>query len=361
MDEHNVVWGYVAPKYGTMESRKSLMGLWSLENNGAIEPRKEKRNKEHNMKYAKLIAVAALILAISSSAQAISYRMSYSGPTRWIITNWDMGPIYDTTQIPHNVVHDGAATLDGFAQYDAPGRIGNEDNWGIFRVQQILTDDGFSDTLWLHGDNNRELVGMFYGGVDNALYIDPSNSQQTIQTNDWSIDTYEQDHGTLTNALIAAGSGGRVDLDTYKGVGTDAAGNALANAELVLEGVSTTGVAQLAGSTGPAEGRATFTATSSTTGLGGTDMYIDVVGGTWQDGLQFKYETEGYFYPPSLEGDMLMEIVAHPNNVPVGDWTVITDGPVRNYAQVIPEPITMLAVFGGIVGLGGYIRKRRMA
>ena len=29
--------------------------------------------------------------------------------------------------------------------------------------------------------------------------------------------------------------------------------------------------------------------------------------------------------------------------------------------NVIPEPLTMIALFGGVAGLGGYIRKRRMA
>ena len=29
--------------------------------------------------------------------------------------------------------------------------------------------------------------------------------------------------------------------------------------------------------------------------------------------------------------------------------------------RTIPGPLTMIALFGGVVGLGGYIRKRRMA
>lgn len=302
----------------------------------------------------KLFIVSLFLLSLTTSAEAIDYRMAYSGPVRWIVTNWDMGPVYDTSQITPFVLHDGAATLDALAQYEAPGRVGDEDNWGIFRVQEILTDDGFSNVLWGNGDDGKELVGMFYGGVDNALYIGPTTSQQTIQSSGWSMDLYEQDAGTLTNALISNGSGGRVALDKYEGIAFDGVGVQLNHARLVLEGVSTTGVAPLTGATGPAEARTSFTATSPITGLGGTDMYIDVTGGPWQYLPEFQYETDEGFLPPSPDGDLLLEIVAYPNNTPIGDWTVITDGPIRG--NDVPEPATMV-----ILSMGGLalLRRRR--
>ena len=49
------------------------------------------------------------------------------------------------------------------------------------------------------------------------------------------------------------------------------------------------------------------------------------------------------------------------------EWTVLDDGTRKPYMElyvrtdVIPEPLTMLGVFAGIAGLGGYIRKRRNA
>lgn len=50
----------------------------------------------------------------------------------------------------------------------------------------------------------------------------------------------------------------------------------------------------------------------------------------------------------------------------IGDWKLYfaeaTGNSVDNISMAaVPEPLTMLAVLGGVAGLGGYIRKRRMA
>ena len=324
-----------------------------------------KKGRER-MRTLKLCITAVVCLGIASSAMAISYRPAYagySGPVKWNIQNWDMGPIYTVTPpVSGSDTYVGEGTLDGLSQIAPPGtKYGDEDLWGIFKVEQIIKDDGSGDVLWNDGDQTLELVGMFYGGTDNAL-VQHSDGSQEIIASGVNVYAVEQASGTLSTAARAAGSSGRIDADSFKGIGTDAAGVAVPHT-VVLELVTVVGAPD--GGTGSTanEFYADFTP-SGNTGSGQGIAYLDVVGGTWQYLPPYSYEVDDTYWGVT-DADMQFLWTSSPNpqnpgQNPFGDWTVTTDDPWQGYA-IVPEPVTMISLFGAFAALGGYVRRRRRA
>lgn len=319
------------------------------------------------MRILKIAMVACLILAVSGTAGAITFNQPYSGPIKFKLESWDMGTLYNTSSIQNDTVFSGVSTLDGLSQFPPPGTVSpipsgkyagqTEDGWGIFRVTEIRSDDGLGTLLWSSAtDNSADLVGMFYGSVDTALYIDSVAGQQTIQSDGANFKLYAQEKGIFDPAQ---GSSNRVAFDKYNTVGFAADGSALASSALVLEGKATAGVNPVSDSE-PASQLTSFAFESKRGGKG--DMFIDITGGEWAS----MFETSGYFDPPSADGDLFMQSTLYDIfNPPTEnfDWTVVNDDPIRGNitGNVIPEPISMLTVISGIGCLAGYIRKRRMA
>jgi hypothetical protein len=312
-----------------------------------------------------------LVLAVAGAAQAIQFLQPYSGPIRFKFESWDMGAVYDvsnTNAIPRGSVIQGIAALDALPQYPPPGGIQpipsgpyqgqNEDGWGIFRVTEIRSDDGLSTLLWSGAlDSQREVVGMIYGAVDNALYVDAVTGKTTIQSDGYMFAMYEQGKG---NFSPADGSSDRLSFSKYEGVGFDSGGNMLSGATLVLSGNATTGVTPLA--SGTASSLTHFTAIDGTTGYGKGEMYVDITGGAWSE----LFETNGAFNPPSADGDLFAQSTKYAvTNPPTEgfDWTNTNDDPIRGVISevppsVIPEPLSILAIVSGIGGLGAYLRRR---
>jgi hypothetical protein len=312
------------------------------------------------MRILKLAVVVGLLFVVSGTAGAITFEQPYTGPIRFKFASWDMATTYNTSQIAKDTVF-MAPGINNLPQTPPPGGSSpipsgfgnayagqNEDQWGIYRVTEIRSDDGKDTLLWSGAkDNTSEIVGMFYGIVDNALYIDSTTGAVTIQSDGAQFKMFAQQKGTFS---AEAGSSGRTAFNAYNTVG-------VSNSMLLLQGVATEGVTPIAGTTGPAT---KMTKIDANTGIGKGDMYIDITGGAWQEMF-----ADDVFAPPSPDGDLLLQSTLYPvqNRNGVFDWTMTNDDPMRGTIitpeNVIPEPISMLTILGSMAGLGGYLKRRR--
>ena len=319
------------------------------------------------MRHLKLIALLGLILAMSGIAEAITFNIPYEGRFRFKYENWDMAKSYAPNSEDPNApvpgtLYDGVSTVNALSQSSPPGTLTipsgpyageTEDAWGIFRITEIRTDDGTSRLLWSDAvDENQELVGFFFGGVDTAVKIE-SLPVQRIQTDNFTFLLYQQDENLFDMTL---GSGGRIDFDSYTGIGQDA------SASLVIEAHSTAGVVPITGATSPVGQIADFTTSDPNTGAGyGTSMqFLDITGGAWAPWWEVKdyyFGTSDFRFGTSQYGDLFVESDVVPYDAGLTDWIVTSDDPGRG--NVVPEPLTMAGVFLGLGGLGGYIRRRR--
>jgi len=147
------------------------------------------------MKYLKAGVVAVMILAVSGTAGAVSLK---PGPAFFHAENWDMATIY---------VHDTPGVYDpgDFTPWDGvgvppavpykivpKGAEPNEDSWGVFRLREIIEGrikpDGYiapdSPTpYWRSGDNNEEILGVFWGLQDTQVTIKQDLSWEVTADN----------------------------------------------------------------------------------------------------------------------------------------------------------------------------------
>ncbi len=107
--------------------------------------------------------------------------------------------------------------------------------------------------------------------------------------------------------------------------------------------------------------------TSNSTGEG--SGYIMITGGSMAPfigvgGLDSKYIDDGGYLgggalPAGLTADLFIQFDLKPDEIGAPPWGNVSEDPFR--FNIVPEPMTMIAVGMSIAGLGGYIRKRRMA
>ena len=89
-----------------------------------------------------------------------------------------------------------------------------------------------------------------------------------------------------------------------------------------------------------------------------------VVGGTYAQyitvgGRDASYANSGYAVPTGLSADFEIRFNFDPSETSAPPWGAASDDPSK--FSVIPEPVTMLGLFLGVSGLGQYLRKRRLA
>lgn len=315
------------------------------------------------------LLVMALIGAVTVSASALTLRRAHVGPVTFKIVNFDMGVIYDPEGGAAGTIVSGIGNVNALPQIDPPGAdfdaIGGglftggeseikEDGWGIFRVTEIYNTADDSDILWEHGDNGDEIVGMFYGLIDNAVRFSSDSPGQTIiQSENITFDLYEQAVGTWAGTGTAGapslGSAGRLAFDRFQGV-TEAG-------TLILRGESAQGdLIPLTGSVGPAEFHSFFKPNASLNSGDGTFFTrLDLVPGTRDYG---QFNSNAFPGGVDFQVNGTTKSNAGTTALPrIADWTVRSEDPLE--AVVIPEPVTLISVGLGAVSLGRYIRRRR--
>jgi len=280
---------------------------------------------------------------------------------------------FDTWYTPDKlVVVSGNALNDG------------ESGWSVFMVDQVYKGQWIgqntinpidtANPLFATGDmgsngKKLELVGTVFGREDlrakfSASDIPGGPPKMDFEIRGDRITLFTQPVGTFDEG--AAGSSGRLPSggpapyeDKYVSVGYKADGTLIDGAELVLTGCGEVGYY---GAPDTCAGRATFTPTPTGSGSGDTDEFLRFDGGT----QLASFDNDGFIPNKVLGGPWpSADLRVHTTNSPADrdgtfDWLVSSSDPVTTYYRYIPEPLTMLAVFSGVVGLGGYIRKRRI-
>lgn len=330
------------------------------------------------MRILKLCAVLGVLAALVVPAGAVTLP-PYTGGVDYLKSrDQDNGATYlidpttfTATQQDLTLAQFAAA---GGQKFAAPGAFNGEDNWGIWRLYHIepgmLTAGNTQVTAvgpvtWDDSPaaNSTQMVGMFFGGVDNTVRISNivllggGNFQYDIRivTSDVQFNLWAVNKADLNLSASNAGvglvndttlvdylAGSRTIQDEYPGW-LDATSKANGGLQ-VLDGVSTQ-----------------FIVNGTISVIGGveilnlhTDAWFDINAagpGVWD--LTWGSDPE------------LVSLNGTPSDVWF-NWTITNS--TENWtaqsqdnggaANVVPEPITMLGLFLGVSGVGGYLRRR---
>jgi len=327
------------------------------------------------MRILKLCSVLGLLVALATPAWGLTFNYDYNGPVEMKFYSWDVGTLYGQdvggpgNAVPDDTLVDGISALDALNQVrpsslvnsipSGPYQGEKEDSWGVFTIVNITAKNpppGEGSVLWSNdAANPMELVGMFYGLVDHALYYNSTVMAQEIISAGYYFDVWEQPRGSLFDAVNVEPANGptdRFDFDKYVGIGyADTLATAIGGAVKILSGVSTTGITPVntAGytNTNPAEHYVSFLPGQE----GDADFYIDLTGGPLHD----YFEVDDYYFPTSEKGDLQL----HADLDVEGQYgfNITNVDPVDG--QFVPEPTTMLAACRGVGARARYVRRRR--
>lgn len=284
----------------------------------------------------------------------------------------------------------------------APGAVGDEDGWGITKVSEIMTagitqtpvpgvntgaiDGGAGDITWVQGlSDGMEIVGMYYGVDDvNVTLAGSSETANSIGLKAYFVLQPNGSAQAATRAFLTAlggdvnaatalfgdaGSKGRLANNKYVGVGVDQNGNAIGGAIVIATAVAVPGFIgdqaynAVADLTGIGNGSAAFYADMSAldlpTQLGGVGTV-----GTFNSMMDTNFYTS-VSAPLGTTADVEFHITTTfqistpaPGHV-YNDFNVIgKNGELAGDA--VPEPVTMVGLLMSVVGVGGYVRRRRL-
>jgi len=316
------------------------------------------------MKVRNVCLVLGMILAVAGTANALTLKNWSPGETLYFkLVGHTQGIQYNAGIAFPGVVGEGA--LDNPALVATPclgrqfvetlpgsGQWKWEDTWSIATVSSIVNEVD-NKTFWERSDFNTELTMLIYGGVDVEAVAYPGLT--TTSSNFIKAVVYEDDDVSDLDGTLRfnpnLGAGGRTGPMTYTSV-TD--GTKIL--ELVAPNYNTGSVTGAPMTV--AQNNAVFGNFVSGTGSAYFNVQ-DVDGNPADNGRdELQFDTDGITFglPPGVTTDFLASWTVNPPTN--GDFIARINDPIQGNAQ-IPEPMTMLAVFGSMVGLGGYVRKRK--
>jgi len=302
------------------------------------------------MRVSKTVWIAALVLALTGVVSAVTVPSIPGGPIRFKYSNWDMGTKY--TNPAEWPVDGGEAAMNALTQTPAPGAVGNEDAWFVFRVTDMWDNWQGGNNFFNDGDNGTEIVGIGFGLVDVGI-----GSNGSVLSVGYEIKIYAQPFGTFNELL---GSGGRTGLSTYTSIGG-------VGSVLLWDAVSVSdpnfGLPPLESFGTPP----TYEHVAASTGR--SDMYLNGIGGLWGDGVLGNGELIDSTFKDFYSGlnvvqdvhikSSVVDYIPQPG-VGTDNWDFFSEDPGRG-TLVVPEPVTMIGLLFGAAGVGGYLRRRLVA
>ncbi|HQO57925.1 MAG TPA: PEP-CTERM sorting domain-containing protein [Candidatus Omnitrophota bacterium] len=284
----------------------------------------------------KIVLIAAVMAAvsfISTPVFAFDYNLDgYRGPVEFKFSDFTIGSLRQSSS-------NGYGNADGVA-----------DNFSIFKVSTMKTP--VAQTLWSDGDDGEELTGILYGVDDDQWVVGADGI--TYQSVGGIIDVYLDNTPDFDPTLGPNARGS--DDSTYPTV-TDG--------QLFLRLALVPGIKYGDGDT--ANDHITYqnhldSTTSPFTGHG--SFYLVVVEGygtaeglfdsnAWElvsDSGAVSYADFWAEFDSTTEG--AAAIVPGTDN----DWLSLSEDPIKGRA--VPEPMSMLLLGSGLVGLVGLRRKQ---
>ena len=340
----------------------------------------------------KACMVLGLILAVSGTAQALTFNRAHDG-----------GVNIQFQFVSTSVVD--------------PSADGDVVNWGLYKVDTILPSGlpgepapGDTSPLWQNDTAPKELVGIMYGLRDQveddaSVTLIPSvgpplKRDSYVYGSGIRMAVYELDHGTydaVANTPGITGTWSAASPGDLAGITDISAAVVTGHGVPIIDPYTTSLTAQpgYTGSTDPGsfapdgsrilgalfeqKTRVIYDIAAGAIVDGHGVVYLDWDGGThWEPDNTGLFGTGTYDWGTKLDvqdyqttpresmavSAQTFDAVAPGSDYALAGWSFESDatiGSLETSTGLIPEPLTMFAVFGGIAGLGGYIRKRRTA
>jgi hypothetical protein len=297
----------------------------------------------------------------------------------WDVFDWDVGTLYnpqtgpagyqglpELVPIPGGPIDTGGVQVLDALQTAGPVNPGpgtdypgTEDTWGVARVRNITSGDGW--TVWSETGKDQTLTIFFKGEQD--IHIEPILDQAGNWTGEDRISGvgFEMEIWSQTPAAgIDPEQGG---LGPNARVGNFYPTCTVGTLELTLTSlpgfINPSNVG--AGLASEFESRFDFTQLR-----GDGEAWMEITGGASQANFDFDpfamNAANAATLGPlgfDLTADMSVRFDTSPY-VGTSGWLVTSHDPLECEGFWIPEPLTMLGMFMGLGGVGAYIRKRRM-
>lgn len=310
-------------------------------------------------------AVGIACGAMATSAHALTFAYGpYSGPVTFDLTyGYEAGTVgYDPTGVAvGDYVCSTVGTCDSNAALSAPGGIGSEDSWGVFRIKSIGVP--FSDDLYTSAATGQQLLGIFYGNTDQKVLYTSQNGSTAGFTAfgvGGKIRIYEFASNPITpvDGFPADGPGNRNGLTDYYLNDNPQPDVLLSTGSLWLEMTMMPGFNSV-------DPTASFVSdfTSDLTGnaLAAT-TYMDITGGSaaslfQKDTISVYNQTTDQVY--TYDARLTIENCSAATPCPTATWTVRASG-TGDTSMTIPEPGSMALAGLGLLGLAG-LRRRKAA
>ncbi len=274
-------------------------------------------------KWLPALLILGLVFCNTSTSSAFVLAGGYTGPLKFKFSDFSNGEVTPFS-------------TPGYGHAD-----GVEDSFGIFKVTTINADDAFNTLLWFDGKDGEELTGMYYN-LDDDLR-NASGGGVDIESINGKLDIYLD---STPDFSAAGGPGARSGTSSYPTATDGSPFLKLAMAPGVKYGdgdPSNDYISyhnHLNALTNPITGNGVF--------------YADVIGGTYAS----MFDTNGICITDDSGvvhcRDFFNEFDTKPGKF---GWLVTSEDPVTG--NVVPEPLTMILLGSGFMGMvGTRLRKK---